>query len=426
MSLGSIAHMQYYFARTGLLDGKGAQLAKDRERKKSGSNKENVEPAIFGTEDFAVSSLSLNDSSSAYATSDVGVDHSVVESPTDMQSAGADWSSSYEPMMLPPTVSTYKQKPSYTQPLPDMLVLRRELRESLDDARKVLEETKRLQENTDAAENSGFHEIQGLHLLDIITLAIRAAKNYYTAHSHPQRLCAIRSERKIRADLYQVLDVLKRIAARNFRGGIKEPERENIHKWIVSIDSLLSTEEEQEQQETAQRESWTWREGEWTGREREREWLFIKSFDPDPEPIPQWPEQPSEYPNSFLLDFQDGQKLVRLHNTLLQRSKRRFGEIKTYHTDVAKPYRMAENLRYWIKAAELRWEIRLTVNVLGVVHGNDPAAWQIFDEALLKWCKGVREELCEEWRLEAEMVKQKPPQLKIETGDGAEDYAPVF
>ena len=30
MSLGSIAHMQYYFARTGLLDGKGAQLAKER------------------------------------------------------------------------------------------------------------------------------------------------------------------------------------------------------------------------------------------------------------------------------------------------------------------------------------------------------------------------------------------------------------
>ena len=29
LSLGSIAHLQYYFARTGLLDGKGAQLAKD-------------------------------------------------------------------------------------------------------------------------------------------------------------------------------------------------------------------------------------------------------------------------------------------------------------------------------------------------------------------------------------------------------------
>ena len=28
MCLGSIAHLQYYFARTGLLDGKGGQMAK--------------------------------------------------------------------------------------------------------------------------------------------------------------------------------------------------------------------------------------------------------------------------------------------------------------------------------------------------------------------------------------------------------------
>src|SRR5690349_12654633 len=31
MSLGSIAHLQYYFARTGLLDGKGGQLAKRKD-----------------------------------------------------------------------------------------------------------------------------------------------------------------------------------------------------------------------------------------------------------------------------------------------------------------------------------------------------------------------------------------------------------
>jgi hypothetical protein len=49
MSLGSIAHMQYYFARTGLLDGKGGQLAKGDMKKKNntGENgKENVEPVL--------------------------------------------------------------------------------------------------------------------------------------------------------------------------------------------------------------------------------------------------------------------------------------------------------------------------------------------------------------------------------------------
>ena len=31
LSLGSIAHLQYYFARTGLLDGKGGRLAKKKD-----------------------------------------------------------------------------------------------------------------------------------------------------------------------------------------------------------------------------------------------------------------------------------------------------------------------------------------------------------------------------------------------------------
>ena len=33
MSLGSIAHLQYYFARTGLLDGKGGHLARSSSKK---------------------------------------------------------------------------------------------------------------------------------------------------------------------------------------------------------------------------------------------------------------------------------------------------------------------------------------------------------------------------------------------------------
>lgn len=50
-----------------------------------------------------------------------------------------DWEGG-EPMMLPPTVSTYKQNPVYVPPPPDMTVLRRELRESLDEASKHLQE----------------------------------------------------------------------------------------------------------------------------------------------------------------------------------------------------------------------------------------------------------------------------------------------
>lgn len=419
MSLGSIAHMQYYFARTGLLDGKGAQLAKEREKKKQPSNgKENVEPSGADLDDWGISSLCLSDTNAAYAISESGHDHSVVDSPTEYTENGDFWNTSFDPPMLPPTVSTYKQKPSHTEPLPDMPVLRRELKEALQDACKVLEETQKHSSNDQSTEESnGFYEIQGLHLLDIITLAIRAAKNYYTAHTNPQKLYAIKSEKVIRSDLYKVLDVLKRMASRNFRGGMRMSELTDIILWIESIDKLLKKEEEQEQQETAEREAWIWREGDWTDREREREWLFLKSFDSVEPSLPQWPEpsNDSTFPNDFLRALQDGQRLVKLHNALVNRSKRNFGEIKTWHEDVGKPYRMAENLRFWVKASELRWEIKLNVPALDVVNGKE---WRKFEEAVLKWCQGVRQELTEEWRQEALNERRKPPELKVEVPDG--------
>ena len=266
-----------------------------------------------------------------------------------------------------------------------------------------------------------------MHILDIITLAIRAAKNYYTAHSHPQKLYAIKSEKDIRADLYRVLDVLKRMASRNFRGGMRLDELTVIIVWVESIDQLLKTEEQQEQAEAAERNAWTWREGDWTGREREREWLFLKSFDRTEPALPQWPEPSPDHhslPNDFLLALRDGQRLVKLHNAFVEKSKRDFDQIKTWHTDVAKPYRMAENLRFWIKAAELRWEIRLAIPVSDVIGDKDVEAWRLFDEAVFRWCRGVRAELTQEWRQEearATEGRRPPPELRIEVSDSRED-----
>ncbi|SMQ51570.1 unnamed protein product [Zymoseptoria tritici ST99CH_3D7] len=434
MSLGSIAHMQYYFARTGLLDGKGAQLAKEGMKRKdlqNAADKENQQPFYHQTQDdFNISSLSLHDSGSntlsVYASSDPGMDTSIMESPTDSIFNTSAWDPR-DPIMLPPTVSTYKHKPTYLSPLPDMPVLRRELKEALQDACKVLEESQRALDTQyhNVAESSGYHEIQGLHLLDIITLAIRAAKNYYTAHVNPGRLYAIKPEKTIRSDLYAVLDVLKRMAGRNFRGGMRIGELSDILMWIESIDQLLKQEEALELKEAEEWESWTWRTGDWTEREREREWLFLKSFDAGDPPLPQWPEKsPDEQtslPSDFLKTLQDGQRLIRLHNTLVSRSKRKFHEIKTHHTDVNKPYRMADNLRYWIKAAELRWDVVLEVPVLDVVHGDSPSAWTAFEKAVLRWCRAVREELTEEWRVEMEDGKRRrertPPEVRVEGVD---------
>lgn len=421
MSLGSIAHMQYYFARTGLLDGKGGQLAKDNERKKraSSSGKENTDPSELTFDGMGSSSLGLNDDQSYYTISESGHDPSVVESPSELDDRSDYWAHHYsEPAMLPPTVSTYKQKPAYTEPLPDMPVLRRELRAALQDACQVLEETQKTNESGPFGEGQGdgFYEIQGLHLLDIITLAIRAARNYYTAHTNPSRLYALKSERAIRADLYTVLDMLKRMAGRNFRGGVRLTELTDMILWIESIDQLLKREEEQEHQEALERESWTWREGDWAGREREREWLFLKSFDRTDPPLPHWSEPLTSQtvPDDSLLALQDGQRLIQLHNALVARSSRKFGDIKSWHADVGKPYRMAENLRYWIKASELRWEIKLSVPVTDVVNNRSAEAWRAFDQAILTWSKGVREELMAEWDLESAMSRKKPPALKVD------------
>jgi hypothetical protein len=135
MSLGSIAHLQYYFARTGLLDGKGAQLARESsQRRKSGTPSASGSRAVSGelVETPTTPYLSASAAESC-AISDSGL----TDSPVD-QEEDPDWDSE---MMLPPTVSTYNQRPIYVPPPPDLTMLRRELTEALEDALKVLKET---------------------------------------------------------------------------------------------------------------------------------------------------------------------------------------------------------------------------------------------------------------------------------------------
>jgi hypothetical protein len=133
MSLGTIAHLQYYFARTGLLDGKGAQFAKESAQKRKSS----------APSSSRASSLGLSDSSNALLSASPGDNYAISESgftdsPVDQGEEGPSWDGD---MMLPPTVSTYNQRPIYVQPPPDVKMLRRELTEALEDALKVLKES---------------------------------------------------------------------------------------------------------------------------------------------------------------------------------------------------------------------------------------------------------------------------------------------
>lgn len=428
-NLGTIAHLQYYFARTGLLDEATGRLA--RKRNHGSRTASGTERPLSGLDDD-MSMLSMS-------TSD-NVDHlgeGLVESPLD-DTASVSWDDS-EPVMLPPTVSTYKNNPVYVPPPPDMTILRRELRESLEESSKHLRELEKgfasdasvsaggndqlsmldSPAGRQSADTPGWHQIQGLNLLDVATLSIRAARNYYTAHEEPQRLYAIKSERAIRKELFDVLEVLKRLAIRNFANGVQPAETNSIKAWVSSINQLLDTEEEKERQEQEEREAWAWRDGDWTGRERERELLFLRSFDSDPDALPEWTDPAAadaSLPTPFLAALRNGLRLVRLHNTLVKKSRRQFEEIKQFHTDTAKPYRCAENLRFWAKAAELRWDLKLDVDVMGVVHGDDANAWLKFDRALLTWCQGVREELMREWRVQKNLAKT--PTLQIDPSFG--------
>lgn len=436
MSLGTIAHLQHYFARTGLLDGKGAQLAREEDMKdmKEGLMSRSVSGALQSPpisqplsplDDSAMNTTAKLDIPDNYNFEEASFISSPEQTPTEPGEGPPIF-------MLPPTISTYKQKSTYVPPPPTLAVLRRELREALEDAKELLHDiqlgsgqstvnsTPVRGGNSQRSEGQGMYELQGLQILDLVTLAIRAAKNFYTSHEQPLRLYSIRSERRIRTDLFFVLEVLKKMATRNFTGGVRQSENDRIRNWVSGIEDLVTKDEELEQQEHEQMRNWAESDSQWTGNDRRREWSFLSSFDTDAEPLPQWEELPAEdasLPTPFLKALQDGRRLVRLHDQLVRKSRRHFELIKTYHQDVGKPYRRAENLQYWSKAAERRWDLALNVDCLGVAQGDKPAAWRGFDAALLQWSGKVREEMTKEWKEHLEKLNQERPIVRMDPGN---------
>lgn len=405
LSLGSISHLQYYFARTGLLDGKGGQLARKRHPKAT------LDLSQLDTPSLLSPKAPGSDVDSSYASMgsspDLGAQNfgggPMVESPTeDHYEFYSDDFEEPDHDILPPTTSTYNHREKHIPKPPTIEELKADLTKALDAASKSLIESTPLRGNSPAAQppkTQTYYEVQGVQLLDVMTLAIRAAKIYYTAHEHPDRLDTIKSEKEIRSELLSVMEVLKHMATRSFTGGPREDEHKTMTSWIGSIRDMLRKEEEIEKAERAERASWTWVKGDWSGREVEREIAFLSSIDTEAEPLPPWTpiDQATQLPTPFLESMQNGLRLVKLHNAAVRKSRRRFGAIGSFHTDTQKPYRCAENLRYWIKAAELRFEVMLKVDVMGVVYNSDPQVWVGFEEAIWKWCRKVREEITADW-----------------------------
>ncbi|KAI9904802.1 hypothetical protein N3K66_001331 [Trichothecium roseum] len=407
MSLGSIAHLQYYFARTGLLDGKGGQLARKKQKHPA-----NLDMAALGGSGPSPR-IVATDADSSYASMgsspdvmDPAYGDAMVTSPTGGYGDFFDDSAS-EIDVLPPTTSTYQHREKVVPKPPTVEELKEDLEAALSDASKALKEVQQRKAGTYVEpanapkyanmpdeQTQSWYELQGMHILDMVTLAIRAAKMYYTAHELPDRLDTIKSEKQIRTDLLGVMETLKQMATRNFKDGMKDDEITTILEWTDSVFDILKQEAEIEAAEQAERTTWAWVSGDWAGRELERERAFLVSMDPEAEPLPEWTpmSETAEGPTPFLEAMQNGLRLVKLHNAVVKKSRRRFGAIPQFHTDTQKPYRCADNLRYWVKAAELRFEIMLKVDVMGVVYNNGPEVWREFEAAILQWCRHCRED----------------------------------
>lgn len=419
LSLGSIAHLQYYFARTGLLDGRGGRRARKKAEKDNFEFPESL--LSFGTINISSdldSSCISNGSPPTSPQPKESTNSSYLGEVEDENEDEESFFSSEDEedlqYMLPPTVSTYNHREKYIPRLPTLEELKEELEKTLLDAKTVLDEIKSdlssitqspiSKESNQVSEDEksrkkhqNWHEIQGLHILDVMTLAIRAAKMYYTAHDQPDRLAAIKTEREIRSDLLSVMEVLRNMATRNFAFGVKIDEHKLMEQWVASVYDILRREEILIEAERSQWASWTWLDDNWNGSTEEREWAFLKSMDPDSGNLPPFRSVDSlkdtELPSEFLADLMTGLRLVKIHNAVVRKSKRPFGAIGRWHTDFRKPYRCTENLRFWIKAAELRFEVVLDVDVTSIVHGANRKAWKDFEVAILTWCSIARSEI---------------------------------
>ncbi|KAI5818420.1 hypothetical protein BZA77DRAFT_243785 [Pyronema omphalodes] len=383
MALGSIAHLQYFFAKTGLLDGRGGGLQTKKERESMlGKLGEKFET----TSDLRDSTYSsLRSSPELYLPGEEGY---LMDSPSELEDYDFD-----DSIMLPPTTSTYNPQAKHIAPAPDPDVLRKRLRQSLG-ANKTQWEKAGVIPEGGMYEN--FLEIQGSDLCEMGTSVIRAAKTYY--YSTDISLLSTKDDKTLREEFLGVLDVLKRMAQRKFEGGVTPEERDAVLHWICGVETSLD--EEEKAIKELRRKGRDWLEGSWEGREYERYHLFMSYFDSSETPLP--PHTPTEgaesLPTPFLASLQTGLRLILIHNAVVRRSKRPFGQIPTFHTEFSKPYRLVENLRYWKKAAEIRFGLKLKFDPVTVVNATDDG-WKDLERDVGIWCNAVLEEVRKDWAM---------------------------
>ena len=148
------------------------------------------------------------------------------------------------------------------------------------------------------------------------------------------------------------------------------------------------------------REMWeratNWMEGNWENNEwgiaipeladLERYHLFLVQFDPSE------PRLPPPSTGEFFESLRSGTKLCLIHNTLTHFSLRPFGLITRFHTDTSVRYRVTDNLRYFAKAAQIRWDIQIEWDVEEIWRAS-PNGDEMLKRELRKWCNAVINEM---------------------------------
>ena len=230
---------------------------------------------------------------------------------------------------------------------------------------------------------------RGLEIVENTTATIRLAQRYRAHVRHED----LDDEKKLRRDAVDVLYILRRITERE-DNELTEEEKSVIRIWCNDVKTLIDRDDE------IRREMWeraaAWMEGNWENNEwgiaipglanLERYHLFLVQFDPSE------PRLPPPSTGEFFESLRSGTKLCLIHNTLTHFSLRPFGLITRFHTDTSVRYRVTDNLRYFAKAAQIRWEIQIEWDVEEIWRAS-PNGNEMLKRELGKWCTAVIDEM---------------------------------
>ena len=234
------------------------------------------------------------------------------------------------------------------------------------------------------------HERTDMEIVESATSTIRLAQRYRAQIRHEDW----EDDKKLRRDAVDVLVILKRVAERE-GNDVTDDEKAVVRRWCNDIKARVDRDDE------VRREMWerasAWMDGGWEGNEwgisphyncaySGRYHLFLSQFDTSEPSIP----PPSEA--GFVDTLRSGTKLCVIHNTLTHFSRRPFGLITRFHTDTSVQYRVTDNLRYFAKAAQIRWDIQIEWDVEEIWRAT-PEGIAMLKEQLGKWCHAIINEM---------------------------------